>query len=152
MDQGGRGDEADREALLAGGQSQSEGNVRLAGAAIAERYDVLAAGDVFRAGKFQHQGLVERRQGQEVEAVEAFDGRELSFLDPPLDHPPFPLDQLHFGKTQQVTGVVDALGGALPGELVMLAQKGRQLERLEVMDEQKLGRVGHDATPLSSSM
>ena len=48
--------------------------------------------------------------------------------------------------------MVDALGGALPGELVMLAQKGRQLERLEVMGEQKLGRVGHDATPLSRSM
>ena len=47
--------------------------------------------------------------------------------------------------------MVDALGGALPGELVMLAQKGRQLERLEVMDEQKLGRVGHDATLLSCS-
>ena len=126
--------------------------MRLAGAAVADGDDVLAAGDVFRAGKFQHQGLVERRQGQEVEAVEAFDRREPGLLDPPLDHPPFPLDQLQFGKTQQVTGVVDALGGALPGELVMLAQEGWQLERLEVMGEQKLGRVGHDATPVSRSM
>ena len=37
--------------------------------------------------------------------------------------------------------MVDALGGALPGELVILAQEGRQLERLEVMGEQKLGRT-----------
>ena len=125
---------------------------RLAGAAVADRDDVLAAGDVLRAGQLQHQGLVERRQGQEVEAVEAFDRRELRLLDPPLDHPPFPLDQLQFGKAQQVTGMVDALGGALPGELVILAQEGRQLERLEVMGEQKLGRVGHDATPVSRSM
>ena len=104
-----------------------------------------------RAGELQHQGLVERRQGQEVEAVEAFDRREPGLLDPPLDHPPLPLDQLQFGKTQQVTGMVDALGGALPGELVVFAQEGRQLERLEVMGEQKLGRVGHDAAPVSRS-
>jgi hypothetical protein len=71
-----------------------------------------------------------------VEAVEAFDGRELRLLDPSLDHPPLSLDQLQFGKAQQVTDMVDALGGALPGELVILAQEGRQLERLEVMGEQ----------------
>ena len=56
---------------------------------------------------------------------------------------------------------IDALGGALPGELVILAQEGRQLERLEVMGEQDprvvargqaLGRVRHDATPLSKPM
>ncbi len=121
----------------------------LAGAAVADRDDVLAAGDVLGAGKLQHQGLVQRRQGQEVEAVETFDGRELRFLDPPLDHPPLPLDQLQFGEAQQVTAMVDALGGALPGELVILTQEGRQLERLQVMGEQKLGRVGHDATPVS---
>ena len=89
---------------------------------------------------------------QEVEAVEAFDRREPCLLDPPLDHPPFPLDQLQFGQAQQIAGMVDALGGALPGELVVLAQEGRQLERLEVMGEQKLRRVGHDAAPVSRSM
>ena len=81
-----------------------------------------------------------------------FDGREPGLLDPPLDHPPLPLDQLQFGKAQQVTGVVDALGGALPGELVILAQESRQLERLQMMGEQKLRRVGHDAAPVSSSI
>ena len=35
--------------------------------------------------------------------------------------------------------MVDILGGALSGELVVLAQEGRQLERLEVMGKQKLG-------------
>ena len=48
--------------------------------------------------------------------------------------------------------MVNALGGALPGKLVVVAQEGRQLERLEVMGEQKLGRVAHDATPVSRSM
>ena len=108
--------------------------------------------DVLRAGQLQHQGLVERRQRQEVEAVEAFDRREPGLLDAPLDHPPFPLDQLQFGQPQQVADMIDALGGALPGELVILAQEGRQLQRLQVMGEQKLGRVGHDATPVSRSM
>src|SRR5215210_5140969 len=112
--------------------------MRLAGAAVADGDDILAAGDILRAGELQYQGLVERRQGQEVEAVEAFDNREPGLLDPPLDNPPLALDQLQFGKAQQVTGVVDALRGALPGELLILAQEGRQLERLQVMGEQKL--------------
>ena len=124
----------------------------LAGAGVADRDDVLTTDDVLRAGEFQYQHLVERRQCQEVEAVEAFDRRELRFLDPPLDHPPLPLDQLQFGKPEQIADMIDALGGALPGELVVLAQEGRQLERLEVVGEQKLGGVTHDATPLSRSM
>ena len=66
----------------------------LAGAAVADRDDVLAAGDVFRAGQLQHQHLVERRQGEEVEAVEAFDRREPGLLDPPLDHPALTLKQI----------------------------------------------------------
>jgi hypothetical protein len=126
--------------------------MRLAGAGVAEGDDVLAPRDVFRAGEFQHQGLVERGERQEVEAVEAFDGREPGLLDAPLDHPPFPLDQFELGKTQQVAGVLDAFGGALPGKLVILAQEGRQLERLQVMGEQQLRGVGHDATPVSRPM
>ena len=38
--------------------------------------------------------------------------------------------------------MVDALGGALLGELVVFAQEGWQLERLEVMGEQKLTPAG----------
>ena len=36
-----------------------------------------------------------------------------------------------------------------PSELVVLAQERRQLERLQVMSEQKLGRISHDAGPVS---
>ena len=86
--------------------------------------DVLAADDVFRAGEFQHKGLVERWEPQEVEAVEAFDGRELGLLDSSLDHPTFALDQFELRQAQQVAGVVDAFGGALPCKLVILAQEG----------------------------
>ncbi len=45
--------------------------------------------------------------------------------------------------------MIEALGGALPGELVVLAQERRQLERLQVMSTQKLGCIGHDAAPVS---
>jgi hypothetical protein len=45
--------------------------------------------------------------------------------------------------------VIEALGGALPSELVVFAQECRQLERLQVMSEQQLGRIGHDAAPVS---
>ena len=58
--------------------------------------------DVLRAGQLQHQCLVERRQRQEVEAVEALDRREPRLLDPALDHAPFALDQLQFGQPQQI--------------------------------------------------
>jgi hypothetical protein len=36
--------------------------------------------------------------------------------------------------------MIEALGGALPSKLVVLAQERRQLERLQVMREQQLGR------------
>jgi hypothetical protein len=45
VDQGGGSGEANRETLLAGSQAQSEGHVSLAGAAVADRDDVLPAGD-----------------------------------------------------------------------------------------------------------
>src|ERR1035437_6601701 len=104
MDEGRGGGEADREALLAGCQPEPQRDVGLAGAAVAERDDILAAGDVLRAGQLQHQGLVERGDGGEVEAVEALDRWELRLLDPALDGPPFPLDHLQLGQTQQVAG------------------------------------------------
>ena len=87
--------------------------------------------------------------GGEVEAVQALHGRELRLLDPTLHHAPFAVDQLQFGQPQQKADMIKALGGALPSELVVLAQERRQLERLQVMSQQKLGRIGHDAAPVS---
>jgi hypothetical protein len=126
---------------------QSKSNVTLPGAAVADRDDVLSTSNVFAAGKLQDQCLVERRDRREVETAEAFHCREPRLLDAALDHPSFPLDQFKFSQAQQIAGMVDALGGALLGELVVFAQEGRQSERLEVMDEQKLGCVAHDAAP-----
>ena len=126
--------------------------MRLAGAAVAEGDDVLAADDVFATRQFQYQRLVERGQCQEVEAVEAFHRWELRFLDPPLDHAPLPLDQFQFGETQQIRCMVHTLGRALTGEFVIFAQEARQLQRLQMMREQDLRRIGHDTAPVSRAM
>src|SRR6476660_8726683 len=106
MDQRGGGDEPNRHALLASCQPQSEGNVTLAGAAVADRDHVLAALDVFAAGELENQRLVERRDGGEVETVEAFHCREACLFDAALDHPPFPLDQFEFGQPKSLTMVM----------------------------------------------
>jgi hypothetical protein len=90
-----------------------------------------------------------RRDRREVEAVEALHRREPRLLDTALDHPAFPLDQLEFGQAQQIAGMVDAVGSALLRELVVFAQERRQLERFEVMGEQELRRIAHDAAPAS---
>ncbi len=56
------------------------------------------------------------------------------------------------GETQQIAGIVDTLGSALERLSVVLAQERRQLEGLEVVGQQHLRRVAHDAAPTSRSM
>jgi hypothetical protein len=126
--------------------------VGLAGAAGPEGDDILTTIDVFAARQLPDQGLVERRDGFEVEAVEAFHGGEARRLDAPLDHAALPVDQLQLGQAQQISHVVDAFCGAEPGHLVVLAQDGRQLELLEMMGEENLRGVAHGSAPDSRLM
>jgi hypothetical protein len=105
----------------------------------------------FAASELQDQCLIERRDRREVETVAALHRREPRLLDAALDHPSFSLDQFEFGQAQQIAGMIDPLGSALLGELVVFAQEGRQLERLEMMGEQQLRRIAHDAAPASRS-
>ena len=129
--------------------------MRFAGPAVANRDHVLPPQHIFRPGQFQDQGLVQRRQRQEVEAVEAFDRRKLRLLDTTLDRLAFPVDQLEFGQPQQIANMIDAVAGALPRQLIVLAQEGRQLQRLQVMRQQDLWRawrrVGHYVASVSRS-
>jgi hypothetical protein len=143
--EGGGGDEADGEASLAGGQAEPEGCMRLAGAARAESDDVLAPLDPFAAGQLEHLHLVQRRDRLEVEAVEAFYRREFRRLDPALDHPPLAVDQLQLHQPGEEPHVVEPLGGAVAGQLVVFPQERRQLQRLEMMGEQDLGGFRHAA-------
>ena len=151
--EGGRGGEAVGEALLAGGQPEAEGCMGLASAARAEGDDVLAALDPFAAGQFEHLHLVQARDRLEVDAVEAFDGWELGRLDPPLDHPPLATGEFQLDQPGEKAGVIEPVGGALTGELLVFPQEGRQLQRLEVVvGEQDLGRFRNAASPETRHM
>ncbi len=147
VDQGGGGGEADRHALLAGGQPEAEGHMGLAGAARAEGDDVLAPVDPFASGQLQDLHLVEPGDRLEVEAVEALGDRELRGLDAAFHHASFAIDQFQLDQSGQEPHVVQALGRALAGELVILPEEGRQLQGLQVMREQDLRRLGHAASP-----
>ena len=47
--------------------------------------------------------------------------------------------------------MVETLGSALPSKLLILAQERRQLERLQVMTEQKLRRIVMMMPPSANS-
>ena len=149
MDQGGGGDEADSEALLTGGQPQTERDMGFARAARAEGDDVFPPLDPFAAGQFEHLHLVETGDRLEVEAVETFDRGELGGLDAALDHPPFAIDQLQFHQPGKELDMVHPLSGALLGHFVVFPQDARQLQRFEVMRQKKFGGVSH-AAPLDT--
>mgnify|MGYP002386131676 FL=1 len=158
-DQGGRRGEGDGEALLARGQPERESDMGFARATVAQRDDVLPAQDVAAARQLQHEHLVQARDRREVEGVEALYRREPRRPDPPLDHAPFPVNQFEFDQPQQVAGMIDAVAGAFPRDLVIFAQDRRQLQLLEMMSQQNLrgrrhrtGRhcllhAGHAAAP-----
>ena len=95
--------------------------------------DVLPALDVFAAGQFQHQCLVQRRDGWEVEGVQAFHGGEAGGADPPLHHALVPVDELKLGQSEQVLGMIHTLGGALRGQLPVFPEKAGQLQFLQMM-------------------
>ena len=86
VDQGRGGGETHRHSPLAGGQAQFQGDVGLAGAAVADGDDVLAALDVFTPGQLHDQWLVQRRDGEEVEGVQALDSGEACRADAALHH------------------------------------------------------------------
>ena len=133
VDQGRCGGEAHRHSALASGQTQAQGNVGLAGAAVADGDDILPPFDVFTAGQFQDQDFVHRGDGQEVEGIQAFDRGEAGGPDPALYHALVSVNEFQFRETQQVVGVISALGGTLGGQLAVLPEEGGQLQFLEVV-------------------
>jgi hypothetical protein len=64
--------------------------------------------------------------------------------------------QLHLTETgvqpHQVTRMIDAFSRTQPGDLVVLPQERRQLQRLQMIGEQDLRCVGHTAAPGNRSM
>ena len=147
MDEGGGGGKADSEPFLASGQAEPQSDVGLAGTAGTKGDDILAPLDPLTPRQLEHPHLVEAGDSFEVKAVETFDRREAGRLDPPFNRPPLTIDQLQFDQPGKELDMIQPLGGALAGELAIFPQEGRQLQRLEVMVEKKLGRLAHDAPP-----
>jgi hypothetical protein len=54
---------------------------------------------------------------------------------------------LQLGQAQQITWEVGPFGGALTGQLVVLTQGRSEPQCLQVMGEQNLWRIAHDAPP-----
>ena len=79
------------------------------------------------------QGLVHRRDGQEVEGVQALRGGEACGADAALHHALVAVDEFQFGKPEQVVGVIGTCGGALGGQLAVLSEEGGQLQFLQVV-------------------
>jgi hypothetical protein len=124
MNDGGGGGEAGFDAMLAGRQADTDGDMGFTDTAGAQRDDVLAAIDELRAGQVQDQFLVERGDRIEVEALQAFNGRELGRFDAPVDHARLAVDQFQFDQPRQITDMIDILGRALPGQLLILPEHG----------------------------
>ena len=91
---------------LAGGETQSQGHVGLAGAAVADGDDVLPALDVSAPGQLHHQCLVHRGDGWEVQCVQALHRGEAGGPDPALHHALVAVDELKLGQPEQVLGMI----------------------------------------------
>ena len=155
MDDGGGRDEAGFDAALAGGKAEPDGDVGLPHARRPKGDDVLPTADELAPGQVQDQLLVERRDGVEVEALQALDRREAGRLDASVDHARLPVEQLQFDQPGQIADVIDVLPRALPGELLVFPEHRRQLQLLQVVLEQDLrgfaGRA-HVQAPAVSAM
>ena len=98
VDQGRGGGETHRQPPLAGGQAQSQGNVGLAGAAVAHGDDVFMMLDVLAPGQLHDQWMVHRGDGGEVKGVQALGGGEAGGADPALHHALVTVGEFQFSE------------------------------------------------------
>src|SRR5215207_10217602 len=115
----------------------------LARPAVAQRNHVLPPRDIAAARQLQNQQLVQGRDRSKVKAVQALHSWKARLTKAPLNQPPLAIQQLKFAQAKQIAGVDDPLGRALPSQLVVLAQEGGQLQRLEMMGQEYLGNLAH---------
>ena len=111
VDESGSRGEGNTVSLLAGGQSQGQGSVGLAGTRGPKRNAVLALVDPFAARQLENQRLVERGLSGEVEGIETFGLWKARQPDATLDIAPFAVDALEFAQPQQIARVVSAVLG-----------------------------------------
>src|SRR5450755_623199 len=116
--------------------------MRFPGTTVAQQQHVLALQQELAACQLQNQRLVDCRDSEKLEGVQALDHRKTCLLNAAFGGPPFAVQQLLFRQTQQVARIVELLGGALPCHPVVLAEESRQPQLLQVMFQQYLRRVG----------
>ena len=109
VDQGGCGGEAHRDPSLTGCQSQPQGHVGLAGAAVAHGDDVLTLVYVLATGQLHDQLFVQRGDGQEVEGVQALYGWEAGRPDSTFHHAVMAVYEFKLRQPEQVVGMVHTL-------------------------------------------
>ena len=124
VDQGRGGGETHGQSPLTGGQAQAQGDVGLAGAAVADGDDVLSAFDVLTPGQLHDQWFVHRGDGEEVEGVQAFYSGEARRPDTALHHALVAVDEFQFGEAKQVVGMAYAFSRALASQLAVLSEEG----------------------------
>ena len=147
VDQAGRGGERHCQPSLAGGQTQAQGDVGLAGTAVANGYDILALFHEFAPGQLYDQGLIHRGNRREVEGVQALGYGEPCRTDAPLDHPVVPIVEFHFGEAEEVFRVADAVIGTLCCQLSVLSGEGGQPQLLQMVFQQNCMSVLHGLLP-----
>ena len=94
VNQSSGGGEAHEQSPLTRSQTETDGDMGLAGATVAESDDVVAALDVLASCQLQNQSLVQGRHRQEVEGVEALGRREAGCFDPTFHPAMVTVDQL----------------------------------------------------------
>ena len=142
VDKGGCGSEAHGQSTLACSKTETEGNMGLAGSAVAESDDVLVALDVLTPGQLQHQSLIEGRHRQEVEGVEALGRWEAGRFDTDRDLTVRCMSQGHdYQKcrvSDHMSGPAITVGPASDMLDAAAMMAGRKIRRLPVVDGDKL--------------
>jgi hypothetical protein len=103
------GMERNGEAAPSGSGAERQRDVRLPGSAVAQSNDVVAGDDIFAARQFQRQRLIQRRNGREVERVEALNHRKAGGPNATLDHASLAIDQFEFDEAQEKAHMVEIL-------------------------------------------
>ena len=134
--------EGDAVVLLAGGESEGQGDVGFASTGRAGRDAVPTLFDPFAARQFQHQRFVEGGLGREVERVEAFGLWKVCRPDTALDSAPLTIDAFQFTQSKQIARIIGAILCRFRRHLLILARECRQLQGLEMVTQQNLGRDG----------
>jgi len=100
--------------------------------------DIVTPFNPLAACQLQNLHLVQGRDHLEVEAVQAFDRRELGALDPALDHPAFPVNHLQSNQPREELDVVQPFGRSLFGQFAVFPQNDWQPQGYEAVVQKYL--------------